>query len=369
MISLPDQAFLCSVCGATSHNPNDVASGYCGRCSRHTSGCVYFTGQAANAIPNGQRVRKANSRPGDGHPDGSLGTVLSSMSHPEIMGGVVFYFVEWDANPRFAVGTLATKVELAIALDIKTNPPPPPQPESKPEEPHAYWCVCDKCGTIGACDALGNHMQPDGITHCRYMARPNADKMKPAIQSESKPAQSEGEAAPMTYGEIYAAIRILEVFAPADPLVSRVQTKLGDVARHFHGTMNQIGEQMAMDVDRVEKMDPPQLNSRTESLRKRVEEQDARIYELEDHGRNSVARALKAESELATANARIAELEAAIFKAYKDGGAAVDKANSEFGYDSLRFADVRHGWLVTHQAFHEIAREIEKRDSKPGAKP
>ena len=30
--STPDVAFECPRCGAVSHNPTDVAEGYCGRC-------------------------------------------------------------------------------------------------------------------------------------------------------------------------------------------------------------------------------------------------------------------------------------------------------------------------------------------------
>lgn len=106
-------AFMCHACGAISHNPNDAANNYCGRCRCPVRGSVFFSGQAAGAYPNGSRVRKVNSEPGDAHPDGSLGTVLSSISHPEVMGGMVAYFVAWDARPTMPIGTDAPKVELA----------------------------------------------------------------------------------------------------------------------------------------------------------------------------------------------------------------------------------------------------------------
>ena len=41
---------------------------------------------------------------------------------------------------------------------------------------------------------------------------------------------------------------------------------------------------------------------------------------------------------------RVCEL---IRQAHRAGRRAVDEAHKEFGYDSLRFADVRHGWLET----------------------
>lgn len=42
--------------------------------------------QAKGAIPNGTRIVKAVSEPGDGTPDGTLGTVLGSIPSPA--GGV-----------------------------------------------------------------------------------------------------------------------------------------------------------------------------------------------------------------------------------------------------------------------------------------
>jgi hypothetical protein len=34
---MPPDAITCPRCGATSHNPNDIAEGYCGRCHWWTS--------------------------------------------------------------------------------------------------------------------------------------------------------------------------------------------------------------------------------------------------------------------------------------------------------------------------------------------
>lgn len=58
----------------------------------------------------------------------------------------------------------------------------------------------------------------------------------------------------MSNGDFYAVIRMLEVFAPADPFVTQLQTKLAQVKEYFHGNNPQIGREMAEEVDRVEKM-------------------------------------------------------------------------------------------------------------------
>ena len=105
----------------------------------------------------------------------------------------------------------------------------------------------------------------------------------------------------MTYGEIYAAIRMLEVFAPADPLVTKVQSGLGKVALHFYGGLNQIDEQMAMDVERIEKMARP--TPQPESKPAQSEEEAARDW-LGNRGVWNTAKALAA-----YANHRTAELQ------------------------------------------------------------
>lgn len=65
--------------------------------------------QAPGAYPNGTRIEKTASKPGDGSPDGAKGTVLGSMSHPMVGNG---YFVEWDAYPRHAVFVAGPRVKL-----------------------------------------------------------------------------------------------------------------------------------------------------------------------------------------------------------------------------------------------------------------
>lgn len=74
---------------------------------------AFTRGTAEGAIPNGARVRKVNSEPSDGNPDGTLGTVLGSFSDPEVQDGAVVYFVEWDSRPGMAVGVMERKVEAA----------------------------------------------------------------------------------------------------------------------------------------------------------------------------------------------------------------------------------------------------------------
>ncbi len=66
--------------------------------------------QAEGAIPNGARVRKSSSDPGDAHAVGSLATVLGSLGPLE---GEFGYFVLWDdlAAPVFVVGRKLERVE------------------------------------------------------------------------------------------------------------------------------------------------------------------------------------------------------------------------------------------------------------------
>lgn len=65
--------------------------------------------QAPGAIPNGTRVVKVRTEPTDTHPIGSLATILGSIAAK----GEVFYFVEWDAHPRIAVGIRSFKIKPA----------------------------------------------------------------------------------------------------------------------------------------------------------------------------------------------------------------------------------------------------------------
>jgi hypothetical protein len=83
----------------------DVHPGHSGRHTR---------GQAPGAIPNGTRIVKQNSLKGDSQLDGALGSVLGSLKTPAELaassGVAYFYFVEWDALPRVAVGVMSTKI-------------------------------------------------------------------------------------------------------------------------------------------------------------------------------------------------------------------------------------------------------------------
>ena len=83
---------------------------------------LFTRDQADGALPNGTRIVKANSERGDAHPDGSLGTILGSFARPPDLTGreradwaeIKFcYFVEFDAAPRVAIGTLDKKIRPA----------------------------------------------------------------------------------------------------------------------------------------------------------------------------------------------------------------------------------------------------------------
>ena len=82
---------------------------------------VFSRYEAKDAWPNGTRVRKVNGEDGDSHPDGTLGTVLGSLkcegdAYNEVAaakGVTHLYFVEFDASPGFAVGTISIKLEKA----------------------------------------------------------------------------------------------------------------------------------------------------------------------------------------------------------------------------------------------------------------
>lgn len=67
--------------------------------------------QHPGALPNGTRVRKVNSEPGDTRPDGALGAVLGSVGADHL--GIA-YFVEWDSMPKAAVLTVAKKLEAVL---------------------------------------------------------------------------------------------------------------------------------------------------------------------------------------------------------------------------------------------------------------
>lgn len=64
----------------------------------------FSRGEAPGCYPNGTRVEKVKTEPGDAHPIGAQATVLGSIRHPIGTG----YFVEWDARPRHAVFVWST---------------------------------------------------------------------------------------------------------------------------------------------------------------------------------------------------------------------------------------------------------------------
>jgi hypothetical protein len=75
--------------------------GYAGMFTRH---------QMPGAIANGTRIVKTASEPGDANPDGTLGTVLGSVGHPDVGNA---YFVEWDTKPRVACLVRAHRITKA----------------------------------------------------------------------------------------------------------------------------------------------------------------------------------------------------------------------------------------------------------------
>lgn len=66
--------------------------------------------QAKGAIPNGRRIVKVGAEVGDANPNGTMGNVLGSFSHPNIQNGTMIYCIEWDTMPRTAVAVLANKI-------------------------------------------------------------------------------------------------------------------------------------------------------------------------------------------------------------------------------------------------------------------
>lgn len=74
---------------------------------------AFTRNQAPGALPNGTRVIKTNSEPGDICPNGTPGTVLGSMSEPAVQDGAICYFIEWAPRPKTAVAAMAFKVREA----------------------------------------------------------------------------------------------------------------------------------------------------------------------------------------------------------------------------------------------------------------
>lgn len=73
---------------------------------------AFTRAQADGAIPNGTRVVKVNSEPGDGNPDGETGIVLGSFRTRVVPGYEedVCYFVEWRLYPNTATATLGRRL-------------------------------------------------------------------------------------------------------------------------------------------------------------------------------------------------------------------------------------------------------------------
>lgn len=66
---------------------------------------LFYPGEAEGAIPNQTRVRKCNTKPGDSYPDGTEGTVLSSVdcSEDPNVPHPFAYFISWDPQPGVPV--------------------------------------------------------------------------------------------------------------------------------------------------------------------------------------------------------------------------------------------------------------------------
>ena len=86
---------------------------------RHYPGWIgLFTREEADgAWPNGTRIVKTLTEKGDGHQRGALGTVIGSIQAPvdvaQKYDAGYFYFVEWDSDPRVAVGVISLKIARA----------------------------------------------------------------------------------------------------------------------------------------------------------------------------------------------------------------------------------------------------------------
>lgn len=70
---------------------------------------LHTRAQAPGAMPNGTRVEKVASEPGDTHQDGAIARILGSIHHPMVGYG---YFVAWDTHPRAAVFVAEARVKM-----------------------------------------------------------------------------------------------------------------------------------------------------------------------------------------------------------------------------------------------------------------
>ena len=84
---------------------------------------TFTRNEAPGALPNGTRVCKVNSKPGDANPDGTLGVVLGSfpIEDPESPARH-FYFIEWTGMPHVACGI--TDFRIAVYRE--------PEPDTEP---------------------------------------------------------------------------------------------------------------------------------------------------------------------------------------------------------------------------------------------
>ena len=83
---------------------------------------VYTRNQAEGALPNGTRIEKVNSEPGDGHQDGAAGKVIGSLQAVPSPGFPerYVYFVAFDENP--AAGVPVGIVEGRVKVWEEGNP-------------------------------------------------------------------------------------------------------------------------------------------------------------------------------------------------------------------------------------------------------
>ena len=69
------------------------------------------------AWPNGTKVVKVRGERGDATPNGAVGRILGSLPGPihrrgqRVPGFTCLYFIEWDTDPKKAVGVASWKLE------------------------------------------------------------------------------------------------------------------------------------------------------------------------------------------------------------------------------------------------------------------
>lgn len=65
--------------------------------------------------PEGTRVAKVQSEPGDAHPNGSLGRIVLVAPQVPEMRGQWAYFVEYDDHKGLPIGTMGYKLKPIIS--------------------------------------------------------------------------------------------------------------------------------------------------------------------------------------------------------------------------------------------------------------